>query len=379
MRILHVVPTYLPAERYGGPIHSVHGLCRALAAAGHSVHVYTTSVDGDQRSAVSEGVPVDLDGVKVWYFRSRFDRLYWSPAMAARLRQAIRAFDAVHLHSVFLWPTTCAARLARQARVPYVLSPRGMLVPELMAAKSSLVKRAWIMLFERRNLRHASRIHVTSAREAEDLARCELDLAPMVDVPNGVEVQGVGGRHAVPGQVLFLGRLSWKKNLPALLDAISRIPEASLVLAGPDDEGLADDLRQRAANAGCADRFHIVGAVGSDLKRELFATSACAVLPSLNENFGNVVLEALVAGCPVVVSPGVGAREIVEASGGGLVAVGSDAESLRASIVELLSNPTSAEARGAAGANYVRQHLGWAAIAERIASVYREICDEAKQ
>ena len=47
MRILHVVPTYLPARRYGGPIVAVHGLCKALAARGHDVAVITTNVDGD--------------------------------------------------------------------------------------------------------------------------------------------------------------------------------------------------------------------------------------------------------------------------------------------------------------------------------------------
>ena len=46
MRILHVVPSYLPAVRYGGPIFTVHGLCRALAARGHEVQVFTTNVDG---------------------------------------------------------------------------------------------------------------------------------------------------------------------------------------------------------------------------------------------------------------------------------------------------------------------------------------------
>ena len=54
LRFLHVVPTYLPAVRYGGPIRSVHALCRALAADGHDVHVFTTNVDGPgrQRRAV---------------------------------------------------------------------------------------------------------------------------------------------------------------------------------------------------------------------------------------------------------------------------------------------------------------------------------------
>ena len=68
LKLLHVVPTYLPATRYGGPIYSVHGLCKALAVRGHEVHVFTTNVDGPGDSAVPLGRPVDLDGVKVWYF-----------------------------------------------------------------------------------------------------------------------------------------------------------------------------------------------------------------------------------------------------------------------------------------------------------------------
>lgn len=376
MKLLHVVPTYFPAERYGGPIHSVHGLCRALVQTGHSVDVCTTSVDGSSRLDVPEGTPVDVDGVRVRYFRSWFDRLYWSPAMSAHLRSRISGYDAVHLHSVFLYPTSSAAFWATRRAVPYVLAPRGMLVPELISAKSGWVKRAWIAAFERRNLAGAARVHVTSAQEAEDLQRCGLGLAPTMILPNGVDIGEHAPRKVTAGQVLYLGRLSWKKNLMPLLDALAAIPEATLVLAGPDDEGLATALKQRAELAGCADRIRIVGAVGPDQKRKLFATSACTVLPSLNENFGNVVIEALAQGCPVVVSPGVGARTIVEECGGGLVAAGGDAASLRSSIAELLGDPVSAEARGGAGAIYVRANLGWPAIAARMASVYREICAE---
>ena len=68
MRLLHVVPTYLPASRYGGPLYSVHALCAALAKRGHDVHVYTTNVDGPGVSAVPVDRPVDMDGVQVSYF-----------------------------------------------------------------------------------------------------------------------------------------------------------------------------------------------------------------------------------------------------------------------------------------------------------------------
>jgi hypothetical protein len=49
----------------------------------------------------------------------------------------IDRYDVVHLHSVFLWPTFAAARAAHRRGVPYVVSPRGMLVPDLIARKRS--------------------------------------------------------------------------------------------------------------------------------------------------------------------------------------------------------------------------------------------------
>ena len=85
MKILYVVPTYLPATRYGGPIFAVHGLARALAERGHYVDVFTTNVDGDGESDVPLRQRVELDGVGVYYFSSPIRRLYWSPQMRSAL------------------------------------------------------------------------------------------------------------------------------------------------------------------------------------------------------------------------------------------------------------------------------------------------------
>src|SRR5262249_49682611 len=119
MRLIHVVPTYLPATRYGGPIFAVHGLCRALAARGHVVEVFTTSIDGPRNSVVPDKDPVMLDGVTVRYFRSRIlRRIAWAPSLSPALRRSIRDADILHLHSVFLWPTAVAGRLSRTWGVP---------------------------------------------------------------------------------------------------------------------------------------------------------------------------------------------------------------------------------------------------------------------
>ncbi len=372
MRLLHVVPTYLPATRYGGPIQSVHGLCKALVRQGHDVHVFTSSLDGNERLVVPEGVPVDLDGVKVWYFRCLWARLCWIPGMVGALKREIDGFDCIHLHSVFLWPMARVASMARRRRVPYLLSPRGMLVPELIAKRSSWAKRAWIAIVEARNLRGAAAIHVTSPLESDDLLRSELALAPVVDIPNGVDFNATAPRQPVPRSVLFLGRLSWKKNLAELIAAVAALPQWQLTLVGPDDERIADVLAQRAAALGCGERVRWIGAVGEADKTRLFAENACLVLPSINENFGNVVIEAMAHACPVIVTPGVGARVVVEASSAGLVASAASAAAIAAAIQSLFEDPEHAAECGRKGRAYVREHLAWAHIAERMTEVYRQ-------
>ncbi len=190
MRLLHVVPTYLPAWRHGGPILAVHGLCKALAARGHEVTVFTTNVHGEGTLDVPLGRPVAMDGVEVRYFPVRSPRrLYFAPALRRTAREEIQRFDAVHLHSVFLGPTTAAARAAERAGVPYLLSPRGMLVPELIRARGRWRKLAWLALAERRTIEQAAALHATSALEAADAARMGFPLPPVFVVPNGIDAE----------------------------------------------------------------------------------------------------------------------------------------------------------------------------------------------
>jgi glycosyltransferase involved in cell wall biosynthesis len=381
LKLLHIVPTYLPATRYGGPIYSVHGLCRALAARGHEVHVFTTSVDGPVDSAVPLGRPVDLEGVRVWYFPSRrLRRLYWSPPMKDALRREIGSFDRVHLHSVFLWPTWAAARAARAARVPYVLSPRGMLVEELIRRKSRWLKSAWIALIERRNLERAAAIHVTSATEANDLRPFDFHLPPVVTVPNGIEwpelpthqpasreVTAIVARQPL---ILFLSRIHWKKGLDRLIPALAGVPVGHLAVVGNDEEGYLLELRRLAAAHGVAERMTFLPRSVHDAdKEQLFAAAKVFVLPSYSENFGNVVLEALARGCPVVVTPEVGAAEVVRTSGGGVVVAG-DPQTLGRGLGSLLEHPQRAEI-GRRGQRYVRANFTWNGIAERMEAVYR--------
>jgi glycosyltransferase involved in cell wall biosynthesis len=375
MNLLHVTPTYWPATRYGGPIESVHRLAVAQRKLGHTVHAVATSVDGERDLDVALEQPVGVDGVDVRYARSPvLRRTYWSPGVARQVRALLPRADVLHVHSVFLWPTSKAASLARRAGVPYVVSPRGMLVPELIAQRGAWRKRAWLALFEKRTLRGAAALHVTSNRERDDLARVGIrGLPPVLVVPNGVELPGRNAdRPRDPESIVFLGRLSWKKRVDWAIRALVACPIAELTIAGPDSEGLRGSLEAVARECGVAERVGFMGTVDATKRKALLERASLLVLPSVSENFGNVVVEALAHGCPVVVTPGVGAAEIVAACAGGWVCA-DDEQSFARAVATAMEHPSQARERGERGREHVERSLTWQAVAARMVDSYRSL------
>ena len=382
MRILHVVPTYFPAVRYGGPIFGVHGLCRSLAARGHELQVFTTNIDGPGITPTPIATPVDLDGVQIQYFPCPLiRRLYWAPALGRALHHAIGKIDIVHLHSVFLWPTWAAARAARRAGVPYVLSPRGMLVKDLIARRSRLAKSTWIHLIERSNVEQAAALHLTSQLEATELERFGWRLPQLVIIPNAVDepispngniasdVEAITSEQPL---VLYLGRLSWKKGLDRLLHAFAHTQSGILAVVGTDDENFAPKLVKLAAELRIADRVRILPrtVIGAE-KERLFAAARLFVLPSYSENFGNTVLEAMRRGVPVVVTPEVGAAEIVRTSEAGLV-VSGDPEPLGSAIGRLTADLNLARSMGEAG-RHTAARFSWDHVAAQMEDLYASL------
>lgn len=379
MRILHVVPSYLPAVRYGGPIWSVHALCQALVRRGHEIDVFTTSMDGPNDLQVPLAEPVNRDGVRVCYFPSRFlRRAFWSPALGQRLRARMRDFQFLHLHSVYLWPTSAAAREAEKSRVPWCVAPRGALVPELVQRKSSLQKRVWIALKERRTLEGAAFIHATSDLEAHDVQRFGFRLRGIRVVPNGVDLPQACAAAIDPAargerrrSLLFLGRISWKKGLDRLIPALVHVPgDVDLIVAGNDEEDLTPKLRQMALQAGVAGRVRFVGSVLGDAKTRLLQEASALVLPSYSENFGNVVLESLACGRPVAVTREVGLAPVIEKSESGIVIPGEPV-AMGQALTGFLSSASALEDMGRRGRRLVENEYSWDAVAARMEDAYR--------
>jgi glycosyltransferase involved in cell wall biosynthesis len=315
VRVLHVSPYFAPAFRYGGPPRSILGLCRALERAGVDVEVVTTTANGDADLPATGPGGGSYEGVAVRYLPRAFPRrLFNARGLGAAIGAAVERADLVHVHGLWTLPGWTAARRARRAGVPVVISPRGML------DAGSVRRRAWRKrlaygLVERRNLRAAAFLHATSEAEAEAL-RLWAPGVPVVTVANGVDSPGeppvragaIRRRLGIPDGapiVVFLGRIHPIKRLDLLASAFDRVraarPDAHLVIAGPDEGGERTRIGSRFAAAGAM--VHWAGEVGGADKWELLAESDCLVLCSDSESFGTSAAEALVAGLPVVVTP----------------------------------------------------------------------------
>ncbi|MDP3974745.1 MAG: glycosyltransferase, partial [Candidatus Jorgensenbacteria bacterium] len=277
MKILHLVLSYFPAHRHGGPIASVHAMNKALVAAGAEVTVYTTNIDGSALLDAPLGRPVVLDGVKVVYFPLTSRPWVYSRALHRALARDMANFDIVHITSVFLSASTLGAYYAKKFKRPYVISPRGSLMKEPLAMKNTFLKRIYLAALERKNLAGAAAIHFTTEKEKEEYITAGFPLQKSVVIPNAYEEeQGAGNvgsvdvrnKFGIPRNapiVLSLGRITWKKGFDTLIPAFKKVGEqisdAVLVIAGNDEEGYQENVKALISNFKLEDSTIFTGMV----------------------------------------------------------------------------------------------------------------------
>lgn len=392
MNLLHIVPYYAPAWRFGGAVRAVTDLTRAQADAGHRVFVLTTDAlgPGERVTALHE----TIDGVDVTRIRNRSvalrSRLNLStPAgIASAAGRLIRegAIDVVHCHELRTVENLRVAPVAQRLDVPLVVSPHGTL--PLDTGRGS-VKRLWDRLLGRRLLPRFDRVIALTADEAADAraiwAACSVPLAPerVSIVPNGVHLDDFAALP--PGEpfrtrwtlgegpvVLFLGRLHERKGaqllIPAFAQALDAAPEARLVIAGPD-EGMLAALRAQTRYLGVESRVVFTGLLDGEDRLAALSAADLFALPAVGEGFSMAVLEALACGLPVVLTPGCHFPEAEQAGAGVVVerAVAPLAGTLRA----LLSDPGRRAAMGRAARALVERDYTWSQVVARLDDAYR--------
>ncbi|MBI2881128.1 MAG: glycosyltransferase [Candidatus Tectomicrobia bacterium] len=361
-------------------------MASALASHGVEVGVATTTADGRRELDVPLDRPVVEDRVRYFYFRRQRPKSWtFSWPLTRWLDANIGRYDVVHVHALFSYPTLPACRLARKHRVPYVLRPLGTL-DEWSLRRRRWKKAPYFCLVERPNLLRAAAIHVTSEKEAEDVRRLGLPVRTLM-IPLGVNVDPPPARphrSSPPGDgvtVLFLGRLHPKKGIELLLDAAARLVRRHplrIILAGEGAPRYVRGLRRRVRELGLDPVVTFPGFVNGAGKRELLSAADLFVLPSLDENFGLSVVEAMAAGLPVIVSDKVGVAKEIQRAGAGRV-IPCETVALETTLDGLARDPVERETLGRNAARLARDKFSWDTVVPQLIAAYREIAGERQE
>lgn len=286
-----------------------------MAMAGCDVEVYTTTANGPGELSVKPGETVNVDGVNVTYFnRLTKDHTHYSPSLLRFMRQHVKQFDIVHIHAWWNLVSVLACRIAVQAGVPVVVSPRGTLSTYSFGNKNSLPKRL-IHNFLGQKLLKNSFIHATSDREKTAMEAL-IHPQKIFNIPNFIALpKEISSATAIPAKqlrLIFFSRIEEKKGLEILFDALTEINiPYVLTIAGDGDAGYVNRLKTLAEEKGIAPHLNWIGFQG-DNKFDVLQQHDLMVLPSYDENFGNVVIESLSVGTAVLVSKNVGLFNYVE-------------------------------------------------------------------
>ncbi len=294
--------------------------------------------------------------------------------MAAALRREAADAEIIHDHGLWLMPNVEAGRAAWAARRPLVVSPRGMLASAALAF-SPLKKRAFWMLLQGRAFAHAACFHATSEQEYTEIRTFGLSV-PVAIIPNGIDVIGIADPAvgaAAYRTALSLGRIHPKKGLDRLLHAWARVealhPAWRLRIVGPGEQGHDRELRALADALGLS-RVSIEGPLYGDHKTEAYYRADLFVLPTLNENFGLTVAEALAAGTPVIATKGAPWSGLEDEGCGWWIDHG--VEPLAAALSRAMEMPREAlKAMGARGRAWMARDFSWDRVARDMLDMYR--------
>lgn len=326
--ILVLLGRYLPGYKAGGPIRSIQNLIEVL---GPEFHFRVVTSDRDNGDKFSFPAIVPSRWIRVGYA----DVIYLPPGFLGFLGM-YRLLRSVNRNTVLYLNSFCARRFSMlpilmrwlnlcQMR-NLVLAPRGEFSPGALQLKP-IRKRVYIKISQWIGLYKDVIWHASSDFEATDIRRQfgkSMQISVASIIPNLHQSRQVNGiivapdlmgaeltmqrepRIKIPGQLhtVFVSRLARMKNLAGGLKILQGVSgNVSFDIYGPlEDAGYWKECQALIATLPSNIRVRYWGEIEPARVAQVFAEHDLLLLPTLGENFGHVIAEALSSGCPVLIS-----------------------------------------------------------------------------
>ena len=341
MKVLIPASSFFPSQE-GGPSNTLYWLASGLARAGYSVRVVTTN-----RCIASDQVEVNK-----WIRLNDFDVIYASQhTNELYLREELAKCDVLIANGVCSLRNFNLNAKAIKLGIKVILSPRGELFDSAVYHKGRLhgyLKTAMFLIM--RAVYHKKVLfHATSIEEVESIKKYMGNSSKIVLIPNYMilpdrELVDTDSEH----YLLYVGRLNEIKNIDTILLGLAKSncfikSNFSFYIAGEKKGEYYNYLIELAKELGISKRIKFLGLVTGEEKNKLYANAKCLFLMSKSENFGNVIIEALSQGTPVITSTGTPWHLLEDKRAGRWIEAKPDI--IAAAVDDLLSMPSQSYER----------------------------------
>ena len=370
MKVMKVLVTVAGIQNESaGPSYTVPSLCHGLV-----------TNDVDVSLHVLSSVPsCKYEYPVITYELHRFPvkALGRSPEMLQGFKDRLNDCDIVHNNGIWMMPNVYPAIAKRGTKCKLVFCPRGGLSET--ALKRSRIKKFLMGHFggQYMALRETDMFHATSMKELIEIRALGYK-QPITLVPNGIDLPNTIHKpfSASKRKIAFFGRIHTTKAVDHLVAAWGNVaykfPEWSLEIAGPDC-GAVKILKTMIAERNIP-RVSFVGELHGIDKYNFLASVDLYVIPSLTENFGITIAEALACGTPVIASKGCPWERLKDKNCGWWIDIGIDA--ITAQLEDTLArSPTELEKMGISGRKWMAADYSWDEIAKKMIASYKWLCN----
>ena len=380
MKIAHVSAVFPPYHSGTGNVCYHNAL--ELARRGHSISVFTASLDGAPENEV-------IDGVNIHRLRPLVR--VGNAALLPGLVRHLHGFDLIHLHYPFFGGeiTWLAAKLGH---TPLVITyHQDVLLGGLMGVAERFLRQSVSRLV----LSSADRLLFTSLDYGRSsyASRMVKDGYPHIDeLPNGVDISDFNINNS-PADLRFRHKLAdgdqvvmlvagldhahYFKGVNILLEALARMPvSVKGVIVGDGD--LRSSYQAMAEKLGIASRIHFTGYVANVELPLYYRLADVTVLPSvtMGEAFGLVLVESMACGTPVIATDLPGVRTVVNHGSDGFLVKPGDPGSLVGALQQILKNDRTRKIMGQHGREKVEKRYSWEKIGDRLEMIYGQVLEQ---
>jgi glycosyltransferase involved in cell wall biosynthesis len=371
LKILHILTLNGRNGEYGGPVRVARELCRELNNRGHQTCIFSGALKGSE-PAPKPGLVENFVTVKPLLKRFPMSTL-WSWRLIAQLTRQIRLSDIVHIHFARDLIPLLAAVISCLNGKPFVAQTHGMVISD-----RRISTRLIDAFFTRRLINNSGVNLVLTEYELASVQKLKIK-SPCKILPNGISVEI---NHIRSGEasyrVSFCSRLEKRKRANYFVDLANSFRETGIQfeIYGPDGGELGQVLEKiEALNLNKVLEYK--GSVPTDQVHAILSETDVLVLPSREEPFPMVVLEALAVGTSVLVMPSCGIANQLKKFESSFVA---DTEDL-AGLVEALTLQASygfSKKSHSEIANFCLRNFGIASIVDQLLVEYETVMKYAK-